>query len=355
MIILGIDTSCDDTSIAILESKNIKLKVLSSVVSSQTEIHQEYGGVYPGLAKREHKRNLPIALKKAFKKAKIKLKDIDFIALTIGPGLEPCLWEGINFAKEIAKEWQKPIIPVNHIEAHIVVNLLPQINSKSKVKNQKSKVKFPAIALVVSGGNTQLILMEKIGKYRIIGETRDDAAGECLDKTARVLGLPYPGGPNIAAEAAKFSISNFQFSIKLPRPMFYTKDFDFSFSGLKTAVLYTHKKQNEKTKKSKKYIQEMAKEIQQSVIDVLIKKTIAATKQYKAKTIMLGGGVASNIELRKQFQVIIKKQKLGFKFHVPSFKLCSDNAVMIAIAGYFNREKASKNWQKLKANANLRI
>ncbi|GAI39325.1 unnamed protein product, partial [marine sediment metagenome] len=209
MNILAIDTSCDDTCISILKVKNQKSKtiefnILSNIVSSQIKVHQKYGGVYPFLAKREHQKNLMPVLKQALKKAKLlKLSksqkpDIDIIAVTIGPGLDPCLWMGVNFAKALSYFWQVPIIPVNHIEGHLLANLLPQIV-------------FPAVCLVVSGGHTQLILMRKIGDYKIIGETRDDAAGECFDKTARILGLGYPGGPAIAALAESFKFQDSRF------------------------------------------------------------------------------------------------------------------------------------------------
>jgi len=213
---------------------------------------------------------------------------------------------------------------------------------------------FPAICLVISGGHTQLILMKNIGKYKIIGETRDDAAGECFDKTARILGLDYPGGPAIAAEAQNFKLQSLDFKIKLPRPMIHQKNYDFSFSGLKTAVLYNFKNQLPKIRKSKKYIQAMSAEIQQAIIDVLLKKTIKAAKKYKAKSIILGGGVAANKELRKQFERKIKKEIPNSKFQVPSPEFSTDNAVMIGIAGYFNIKKA-KNWEKIKADANLKI
>ena len=386
MKILSIDTSCDETCAAVLEVKKGNFKILSNIISSQIKLHQKYGGVYPSLAKREHQRNLIPVLKKALKKA--ESPKIDLIAVTVGPGLEPCLWVGVNFAKALSLYWEKPIIPVNHIEAHILANLLPQISSNFKVSSfpegeppvpygaGKFQELFPAICLVVSGGHTQLILMnpvrgqrnlvesqkkqtsngvKEIGNYKIIGETRDDAAGECFDKTARILGLPYPGGPAIAEQATKLSMINNQLSINLPRPMINSKNYDFSFSGLKTAVLYDFKKRPKEVRTSKEYIREMAKEIQQAIIDVLIKKTITAAKNYQVKTIMLGGGVASNKELRKQFQRILRKEKLSFKFYVPGFKFCTDNAAMIAAAGYFNREKATKNWKNIKAKANLRI
>jgi N6-L-threonylcarbamoyladenine synthase len=372
--ILAIDTSCDDTCIAIVEADlrgfkrgltRINLHIKSNVVSSQVKLHAKYGGVYPTLAKREHQRNLPIVLKRALKKAnfpisnfefqiskknpntKIQIPKIDFIAVTVGPGLEPCLWTGVNFAKDLAQIWKKPIIPVNHIEAHIFANFV----GKSQISNLKSQI-FPAVCLVVSGGHTQLILMNDFGKYKILGETRDDAAGECFDKCARVLGLSYPGGPAIAAEAAKFRIQNSKFQIRLPRPMINQKNFDFSFSGLKTAVLYDFKNRPKKIRKLKEYVRAMAAEIQQAIIDVLIAKTLRAVKEFKTKSIILGGGVAANNELRKQF----KAQSLKFKVKllVPPRIFCTDNAAMVGITGYFHRLKA-QNWQKISANANLRI
>lgn len=340
MRILAIDTSCDDTCIAVLDDKNI----LSNIVSSQVDIHKEYGGVYPMLAKREHQKNLVPVLEKALKgmikkqNKKVddsKLKnilireqvlykelirflskhtrpDIHRIAVTIGPGLEPCLWVGINFAKALSYYWHIPIVPVNHIEGHILACLS---------KNPK----FPAIALIVSGGHTQLILVKKIGKYRIIGETRDDAAGECFDKTARILGLAYPGGPEIS----KLAKQKTKTVVSLPRPMINTNDYDFSFSGLKTAVLY----------KGKQDKIAMAKEIEQAIVDVLVKKTVRACKQYKAKSVILGGGVASNDRLRKALDWV-----------VPDKELCTDNAVMIGLAGYYGKPKKT-----ISAQANLRL
>jgi len=380
MIILAIDTSCDDTCVAILEIKKEGWKILSNIVSSQVKIHQKWGGVYPTLAKREHQRNLPIVLRKALKKAnspifnskfpvceqgaiskknsntKIQIPKIDLIAVTVGPGLEPCLWTGINFARALSRAWEKPLIPVNHIEAHIFANFIRE-NSQ-----------FPAVCLVVSGGHTQLILMKDFGKYQLLGETRDDAAGECFDKTARILGLGYPGGPAIAAAAAKVGSMKYEegrkfsalqtsnFKIRLPRPMINQKNFDFSFSGLKTAVLYDFKNRSLKIRKSKKYIKEMAGEIQQAIIDVLISKTFRAAKEFKAKTIILGGGVVANTELRKQFKVRIKKEMPTTKCLIPDTKFCTDNATMIGIAGYFRYlKKDFESWEKITANANLKL
>ena len=408
MYILGIETSCDDTCISVLKSqipstksqtKGVNFKILSNVISSQVKLHAKYGGVYPFLAKREHQKNLPIVLKKALKEAnflisnfqfliskknpnanvspkakqfkiqnsKFKIQNLDMIAVTVGPGLEPCLWTGINFAKELAKKLKIPLVPVNHLEAHILANFVGEksqiplsrkqkfsrnLNLKSKIQN--SKTIFPAICLVVSGGNTQLILMREIGQYKILGETRDDAAGECFDKTARILGLGYPGGPAIAAEAAKFKILNLKFKIVLPRPMIYQKNYDFSFSGLKTAVLYQIKDSRFKIK-DKEYVQAMAFEIQQAIIDVLIYKTIKAVKDYKAKSIILGGGVAANDELRRQFILNLKSKILNLNFLVPPKNLCADNAAMIAATAFFHQDKATRDLKKNKANGNLKL
>jgi len=398
-IILSIDTSCDDTSVSVVKKKNQISLILSNIVSSQIEIHKKYGGVYPTFAKREHQRNLVFVLKRSLIEAGLlklnqqnkKLKNdsnsktlsrnqiknkrlkkilereeilykplkkflteyqkpkIDAVAITNGPGLEPCLWVGVNFAKAISYYWNLPIIPVNHIKGHILANWLETINSISK--NPKNKI-FPIICLVVSGGHSQLILMKNFRKYRILGETRDDAAGECLDKTARILGLEYPGGPIIAEQAAH--LKNKKSDIKLPRPLFYSKDYDFSFSGLKTAVLYDFKKRSPEIRKSKKYVQAMCKEIQQAIIDVLIKKTLKAVKDYKVKAVVLAGGVAANKELSEQLKhqlSIIDNQLI---FLVPSKDLCTDNAAMIGAAAGFYSEKM-KSRENLEVMPHLRI
>lgn len=403
MTILGIETSCDDTCVAIIRASGKtrpRFKILSNIVSSQVEIHRKYGGVYPSLAKREHQKNLPLILKKTLGDRNIpvpSLSPIDAVAVTVGPGLEPCLWVGVNFAKDLARKWDKPIIPVNHIEAHILANFIDSachsegapateesqrdpslpVYQQAGAQGDRSVVNFPAVCLIVSGGHTQLILMnpvrgskdnkkaqgkqtsngvKKIGDYKILGETRDDAAGECFDKTARILGLGFPGGPAIAAEARGQTSAKSRGlpSISLPRPMIHQKNYDFSFSGLKTAVLYDYKKRSKKIRESKKYIKTMAKEIQQAIIDVLIHKTIKAAKDSKAKTIMLGGGVAANNELRKQLKQACVRFDLT-QCLIPDTKYCTDNAVMTTLAGYFNPKRGTKNWQKIKADANLRL
>jgi len=364
MIILGIETSCDDTSIAILKIENRKLKILSNVVSSQVKLHAQYGGVYPFLAKREHQKNLPLVFNKALKKAGFKISNsqspnyknkIDLIAVTFGPGLEPCLWQGINFAKELAEKLNLKIVPVNHLEAHIFANWLSSLGKNFNFQSSIFKKNIlPAICLIVSGGHTQLVLMKDIGKYKILGETRDDAAGECLDKTARILGLGYPGGPIIAKKAKEVKNKKLKIEIVLPRPMIHHQNYDFSFSGLKTAVLYNFKSHSLKERKSKEYILAMAKEIQQAIIDVLIAKTLRATKEYKVKSIILGGGVSANEELRKQFQLKIKNLKPKINFLAPKKEFCTDNAAMTALTSYFHQKEA-KTPKKVEVNANLRL
>lgn len=388
MRILGIDTSCDDTCVAILEIKNKEIEILSSFVSSQIKIHKKYGGVHPFLAKREHKKNLIFIVKKALKKAnllkkrKVPLKNsfleikkffkkdkdffekirnflkeyfppkIDLISVTVGPGLEPCLWQGINLAKSFSFFWQKPILPINHIEAHIFSSFLKKENFPLLLKGEI----FPAISLVVSGGHTQLILVKKIGEYKILGSTRDDAAGECLDKTARILGFSYPGGPIIEKIAEK--LKEKKFHIKLPRPLFYSKDYDFSFSGLKTAVLYEFRENFPKKREERKiYIKEMAREIQEAIFDVLLKKSLSAVKEFKAKSLILGGGVVANKKLRKKFINSILKEKINVNIFIPEIIFSTDNAAPVALVGYLHRkEKINfKNLDKIKARANLKI
>ncbi|MEK9129863.1 MAG: tRNA (adenosine(37)-N6)-threonylcarbamoyltransferase complex transferase subunit TsaD [Patescibacteria group bacterium] len=368
MLILGIESSCDETAAALVEIKNEKIKIISNVVSSQIKIHQQYGGVVPEIAARCHiEKILPVIIEALGGNEK---KKIDCIAVTIGPGLITSLLVGIETARTLAYLWNKPIIGVNHLEGHIVSVLLNQnkgiSNFKSQISKQTQNVKlkiqkniFPAMALLVSGGHTELILIKDILKYKKIGQTRDDAAGEAFDKVAKLLNLDYPGGPIIAANAAikiknqKSKIKNDYFlnnKIKFPRPMINSNDFDFSFSGLKTAVFYQLKKDVDWNKK----IPEYCYEFQQAVVDVLTHKTFKAIEKYKVKTFFLSGGVAANQELRKQFE--LKSKKCKIKFFVPPKNFCTDNAAMIAVAGYFNAlAKKYTPWQKLKPDSNLEL
>jgi N6-L-threonylcarbamoyladenine synthase len=364
MIILGIETSCDETAVGILEIKKTKagffIHPLSNTVASQIKIHRKYGGVVPMLASREHTKNIPIITKKALKQAFGSEKDIvskiNLIVVTKGPGLILSLLIGNNFAKTLAWKWNKPIIGINHLEGHLLSSLLPQKTKNYQLSIANFRKIFPSICLLVSGGNTQLVYVKGIGKYKIIGETRDDAAGECFDKGARILGLKYPGGPSIAAEAAKYTIHNTQYTIQLPRPMINSKNYDFSFSGLKTALLYLV--QDIGPKKVKKYRQAIAYELQEAIADVLVEKTIKAAKEFKTKSIILAGGVSANKRLKEKFQEELKKERLNIKLLVPKLEYATDNAIMIALAGFFQYIKQSKksfDWRKIEADSNLRL
>ncbi|MFA6999935.1 MAG: tRNA (adenosine(37)-N6)-threonylcarbamoyltransferase complex transferase subunit TsaD [Candidatus Paceibacterota bacterium] len=376
MKILAIETSCDETAIAIVEVKKLgksdTFKILANNVNSQIEIHKEYGGVFPALAKREHIKNLPIVFEKTLKEAKIKIEQINAIAVTTGPGLEPALWTGIVFAKELNKKYKIPIIPVNHMEGHLF-SIFPKKGKTFKVDINKKM--FPMLSLLVSGGHTELILVKDKMKYKKIGQTRDDAAGEAFDKVARMLGLPYPGGPEVS-KMAKISRMNTDKksvlisdlnqcnSVKLPRPMIHSKDYDFSFSGLKTAVLYLIRDLKEKNPNILEDInikQKIAREFEDAVIETLVYKTIKVIKEYKIKTLIVGGGVSANTYLQEIMTREIKKLRksdfLNIKVHFPSKSLTGDNALMIAIAGYYQakNKKFVKNMNSIKAQGNLSL
>lgn len=366
MIILGIETTCDETSASIVKSQKNGVFVLSNTVSSQVKLHAKWGGVVPNLAAREHVKNIIPVLKKTIREAKIKPNEIDLVSVANGPGLIPALMVGVNAAKTLSYFWKKPLMGIHHIEGHIYANF---VRSSSKFKVQNSKlIKFPVLCLVVSGGHTQLVLMKKHLDYKIIGETLDDAAGEAFDKVARILGLGYPGGPAIAQRAMEIQNScladkRAKFKISLPRPMINSNNFNFSFSGLKTAVLYETKK-NQALLKNKTYIQELCHEFQKAVCDVLIFKTIAAAKKYNPKTIMLAGGVSANLELRKRLGKAIKNNLKNISYQIPSISYTGDNAAMIAAAASFRfthansakeKNKLSKNWANLTADANLKL
>ena len=419
MIILAIETSCDETAVSVVEFKNQRVKILAEVISSQIKLHSQYGGVVPALAAREHLKNFVPVLKRALKKSRdadlsrLRTRDksrfygVDYIAVTSGPGLIPALMIGVSAAKALAYAWQKPLVPIHHIEGHIYANWLkPKLeignwkleNKKQKAGNEKLKTRklentkfhilssisqnyelwkpeFPVLCLIVSGGHTQLVLMRKDLDYKIIGQTKDDAAGEAFDKVAKLLGLGYPGGPIIEKMAKKGDKNKFKF----PRPMINSKNFDFSFSGLKTAVLYKWKLENKNgtgridrtngtngtngTDKTDRVKVDVAASFQQAVIDVLIAKTLAAAKKYKAKSILLGGGVAANKELRRQFKtslypLLAKEGKISISnIQYPVSKLSTDNATMIATAAYYHiiNKRSIKSWRNVKADAGLRL
>ena len=361
MLILGIETSCDETAASVLEVKNNKVKVLSNIISSQVKIHAKYGGVVPSLAAREHVKNLPKVLKLALKTGNCTLETTDLIAVTRGPGLISSLLVGTTFAKTLAWKYKKPIVGVNHIEGHIASNWLVPVGAGFRLQVSGFGF-FPSLCLIVSGGHTELVLMQNFGKYKIIGQTLDDAAGEAFDKIARILGLGYPGGPAISAEAEKLVVgrgllvigknekseqpttNNHKLITKLPRPMLKSKDFNFSFAGLKTAVLYLVRDLT-KTYPLSKIKTDVAAEAQQAIVDVLISKTIRAAEKYKAKSIMLSGGVSANKLLRTELEKAAAKR--GIKFFKPEMEYTTDNASMIALAGYWQNKKMGVKNKKI--------
>lgn len=420
MHILAIETSCDETAVSLIEAKgttkNLKFKVLANSLFSQAKLHEEYGGVFPNLARREHQKNLIPLFLRVLKKSganfsdskKLKAKSeqprpndwhrsvgrvkallvrepelleqfekhivnlskpkIDRIAVTVGPGLEPALWVGISFAKALSALWDIPLIPVNHMKGHFLAPL-------AEGKN----IEFPALGLLISGGHTELVLAKSPISYKIVGKTLDDAAGEAYDKAARILGLPYPGGPQIArlaeARRAELRIRNYELqnskltnlptyqltNYSLPRPMIHSKDLNFSFSGLKTAVLYMVQKirnsrPNDGSVGQAQFVIPnstaiaIAGEFEESVKDVLVHKTKKALEAYKVKTLIVGGGVSANTYIKKHLEKLAKS--VDIKFLASSKSLATDNAVMIGIAGFFAKPKPLS---KIKALGNLEI
>ena len=320
MIILSIESSCDETAVTILDADKNKFNVLANLVSSQISTHKKYGGVVPEVAARMHLEKIIPLLDEAFLTANINKQNIDYIAVTEGPGLISSLLVGTETAKALSFCLNKPIININHLEGHIYANFY---------KNS-AKIKFPALNLIISGGHTELILIKDHGDYHLIGQTRDDAAGEAFDKSAKLLGLPYPGGPHLSklAELGKAD------AVKFPRPMIDSPDCDMSFSGLKTAVLYEIKKYYHLSKKHKA---DIAASFQQAVIDVLLKKTRKAAEKFKVKELLISGGVSANLEIRKSFEHEFRQLKIPV--FIPDIELCTDNSLMIAVAAYFKLQK----------------
>lgn len=394
MIILGIETSCDETGVCLIEAKGDQIKVLGNQLYSQVAKHQEFGGILPMLAKREHAMNLVPLFEKCLKEAglykaksplspslnkeglgvieniliresdlfsalkklleTIEKPDIDAIAVTNGPGLEPALWVGVVFAKALNAAWSIPIIPTNHMEGHIVVSsLYPSLDKEELgvVEYIIKETKYPAIALLISGGHTQLVLIKDNLQYEIIGGTLDDAVGEAFDKVARMLGLPYPGGPQIAKYAdawveKKIPTQNFKF----PRPMIHSKDLNFSFSGLKTSVLYTIKEIPKLTEEIK---QEIAYEFKEAVIEVLVSKARRAILEYGAQTLIAGGGVIADKNIRLALEKL--STEMNIKFELPEISASTDNALMITVAGYMNILAGKKSDIEFLANGNLSL
>ena len=314
MYILAIESSCDETSVSIVKNG---CEEIATVVLSQIDIHKQYGGVVPEIASRNHIENITIVLEEVLTKAKMKMAQIDAIAVTNGPGLIGSLLVGTMAAKTLAYLYKKPLIPVHHIAGHIYAN------------NLVKPLKFPLIALVISGGHTELVYMPSEHEYQIIGETRDDAAGEAYDKIGRVLGVNYPAGKTIDEWAAKGK-DTFNF----PRAMEKEDNYDFSFSGLKSAFINTVHNADQRGEKLDKY--DLAASFQQSVIDVLAEKTMRALDDYPVKQLILAGGVAANHGLRARLDHDMKKSHPDVPMLQAPLKLCGDNAAMIGAAGYVN-------------------
>jgi len=376
MRILAIETSCDETAVALLDisgpKEAPKIEVLANSLFSQAHLHAEYGGVYPNLAKREHQKNLPVLLERTLEIASGNRRDsegvgarlrvktdaipsveasVDYICVTQGPGLEPALWVGITFAEELGRKWGKPVIPVDHMAGHIW-SVLFKTDQSSKLKVQSEKLEFPAVALLVSGGHTELVLIKDFGRYEILGKTRDDAVGEAFDKVARMLGLGYPGGPAISAMAEIARNKRQDANFKFPRPMINSNDLDFSYSGLKTAMLYYVKKHPPQTDSEKA---EIARAFEDSAIEVLIEKTRKAIEQNpKTRTLIVGGGVAANKLLQTRLKELIESYP-QLTLHMPEASLSTDNAIMIGIAGFIRIEKGEQANKNITAKGNMAL
>ncbi len=312
MIILGIETSCDDTAAAVVRDGQ---DILSNVISSQAEYHKKYGGIVPEIASRKHQENIIPVIAEALERASLDLGDIDAVAVTQGPGLIGALLVGVNAAKALAMARGLPLVGINHLEGHV---LAPHL---------EHDIPFPNITLVVSGGHTNIYLVEGTGSYRLMGKTRDDAAGEAYDKVAKLLGLGYPGGMVIDRLATQGSPA-----IAFPRPMIHDKSLDFSFSGLKTAVLY-HVKNNYPDGVAEADLPDIAASFQEAVVELLVEKTLRACRESKVTTIALAGGVAANSRLRSEIE---RRGNLeSIDVYLPAPILCTDNAAMIAKAGSY--------------------
>ncbi len=352
MLILGIDTSCDETSVALVQGT----VVLSNVVSSQVELHRKYGGVVPMIAKREHELRIDAVVSEAFKQAsrntrkEITWKNVQAIAVTYGPGLAIALEVGVKKAKELAQEHNKKLIGVNHMEGHLLSSLGLNSQGKGNILNP-FELTFPLMGLLISGGHTELLLMNGFGAYEIIGQTVDDAVGEAYDKVARMLGLGYPGGKVLSEFAKKGNPDAF----KLPVPMSKEPSLNFSFSGLKTAVYYTVKQFEKEGKVLKRQeIYDLAASFEKAAISALQVKLLRAIKLYQPKLLLVGGGVSSSAKVRFGIRKTAKKKSV--KVFFPKLKnIYTDNGAMIAIAGYFKALRGEYSDQNLDRDPNLHL
>jgi N6-L-threonylcarbamoyladenine synthase len=386
MRLLAIETSCDETAVCIInfkkpnENNNFNTFIIEkNLLISQIDIHREYGGVFPNIAKREHIKNLPLLLKEVIGNEK-NFKNIDAVAVTFGPGLSPALWTGIEVAKQISNEYNIPLYPINHMEGHIYASLMTQKSENNYLINYP---KTPSIALLISGGHTELISImenkiktsqekkaegmnnlndknnanfENIYKYKKIGVTLDDAVGEAFDKSARTLGMPYPGGPEISklADLARKKTGVVREELRLPRPMLHSHDLNFSFSGLKTSVI----SKVERHKLEKNELEMFCMEFENAVTDVISKKTREALYLYNAKSLIVGGGVSANNHIRKTLGDICKRDDIDI--YLPEKSLSTDNAIMIAAMAFVKIQNnikplTQKETFELRANPNLSL
>jgi len=378
MRILAIETSCDETAVALLETggdvQTATFDIRGNALYSQAKKHAAFGGVYPSLAKREHAANLVPLLDGALNEAHLSIPTtqtlseeqkeylekllerepelysalvrfaeandtpkIDAIAVTQGPGLEPALWVGVNFARSLAYLWNLPIIPVNHLEGHMIASVVEATEKEQMFAI--TEVPFPVLGLILSGGHTEFVLAESWGNYSSVGGTRDDSIGEAFDKVARLLGIPYPGGPGLSKLAQEGRdllktkpVHHTKGLKQLPRPMAQSGDCDFSFSGIKTAVLYQVQALGDLTKEQRMLV---AAEFEEAVSDVVLKKTRLALEQTNAKTFVVGGGVSANTYIRKRLEKLFSEEYADLTLRLPDASLSTDNAVMIGMAGYF--------------------
>ena len=322
---LGIETSCDETSVAIVKNGR---DVLSNVISSQIEIHEKFGGVVPEIASRNHVEAISSVTKKAIEEANINLKDIDVMACTYGPGLVGALLVGVSYAKGLSYALNKPLVGTNHIEGHIAANYISH-----------KDLKPPFLCLIISGGHTHLVHIKDYNEFEILGKTRDDAIGEAFDKVARVVGLGYPGGPKVDKLAKDGKVN-----IELPKP--HMDGLDFSFSGVKTAIINLHHKNPDINKA------DLCASFQKNVTEILIENTLKAAKELNINKIALAGGVSANSHIREEF---LKLKESGYEIYYPEMILCTDNAAMIASAGYYNYINGKRSDMYLNAVPNLKI
>lgn len=333
MLILAIETSCDETSAAVIKDGTT---ILSNVVASQINSHQRFGGVVPEVASRHHVEYITMIIEEAMQEADVTFADLHAVAVTEGPGLVGALLIGVSAAKAIAFAHNLPLIPVNHMAGHIYANQLIE------------PLQFPLLALIVSGGHTELVYMAEDGDYEIIGETRDDAAGEAYDKIGRVLGVPYPGGKHIDEMA-----HNGEDTFNFPRAMIQEDNYDFSFSGLKSAFINTVHNANQKGETLDE--NNLAASFQAAVIEVLVEKTIRAIKEYDVKQLVLAGGVAANSGLRKTLKESIEKECPAIDLLIPPLSLCGDNAAMIGAAAFIEDQKQNYSGMDLNAHPGLTL